>query len=112
MGSSEYRIRGALEVRDGEQSIFSKVRFTVETEGRWYRSGCKESEPVHRESSRYFRCGGLWIVKCVTRIVLGIALAACAYAQPTIKAGGVTNAASYISPDLPNGPLARGGFFV
>ena len=51
-------------------------------------------------------------MKCLTRIALGIALAACAYAQPTIKAGGVTNAASYISPDLPNGPLARGGFFV
>ena len=51
-------------------------------------------------------------MKCLTRIALGIALAACAFAQPTIKAGGVTNAASYISPDLPNGPLARGGFFV
>jgi uncharacterized protein (TIGR03437 family) len=51
-------------------------------------------------------------VKSCFRVFLGVALAACAYAQPTIRAGGVTNAASYISPDLPNGPIARGAFFV
>ena len=51
-------------------------------------------------------------MKLATRVLLGVALAACAYAQPTIRAGGVTNAASYISPDLPNGAIARGSFFV
>jgi uncharacterized protein (TIGR03437 family) len=44
------------------------------------------------------------------RVLIGLAIAAAAYAQPRITA--VTNAASYISQDLPNGLLARGSFVV
>ena len=42
-------------------------------------------------------------------LALGVGIAA---AQPTIDAGSVTNAASYISPALPNGGLAQGSMFV
>jgi uncharacterized protein (TIGR03437 family) len=51
-------------------------------------------------------------VKSLSRVFLGIALAACAYAQPTIRVGEVYNAASQIKPDLPNGAVARGAFFT
>lgn len=52
------------------------------------------------------------MTKSFCRVLLGVALAAVSYAQPRINAGGVTNAASYISPDLPGGAVARGSFFV
>ena len=47
-----------------------------------------------------------------SRLLTGVVLAGIAYAQPTIDAGGVTNAASYASPALPSGALARGGMIV
>ena len=49
-------------------------------------------------------------MKVFLRVVVGLAIAAAAYAQPRITA--VTNAASYISQDLPNGLLAKGSFVV
>lgn len=51
-------------------------------------------------------------MKCLTQILMGAVLAGVAYAQPAIETGGVTNAASYTSPDLPGGALARGGMIV
>ncbi len=48
----------------------------------------------------------------LSRLLTGVVLAGIAYAQPTIDSGGVTNAASYALPELPNGALARGGMIV
>jgi uncharacterized protein (TIGR03437 family) len=48
----------------------------------------------------------------LSRLLTGVVLTGIAYAQPTIDSGGVTNAASYALPELPNGALARGGMIV
>src|SRR6478672_8616749 len=52
-------------------------------------------------------------MKVVSGLLMGVVFAGIAAAQtPTITSGGVTNAASYASPDLPSGALARGGMIV
>ena len=44
---------------------------------------------------------------------MGVVFAGIAIAQtPTITSGGVTNGASYASPDLPSGSLAQGSLIV
>ena len=52
-------------------------------------------------------------MKVVSRLLMGVVFAGIAIAQtPTITSGGVTNGASYASPDLPSGTLAQGSLIV
>ena len=48
----------------------------------------------------------------LSKLMTAVVFAGVAYAQPTIDTGGITNAASYSAPELPNGALARGGMIV
>ena len=49
----------------------------------------------------------------LSRLLMGVVLAGIAATQTADNySGGVTNAASYAVPDLPNGALARGGMIV